>query len=217
MSIAQDPNELFDVVTWDGKPTGIQKRRADVHRDGDWHQAIHIWVVGRHEDGDFLLLQRRGMDKDTAAGKLDPTVGGHLGAGETQLADVREAQEEIGIAISPTDVVFAGTRRTVNEEPGVVDHELQFVYFYRCDAPLDAFRPNPAEVDALVRINIDDVLLVMSGQRKTAPVEVLDAVSRATGVAVATREELSRTFDRYLYRVAIAARGFLDGEPHFSV
>jgi hypothetical protein len=94
---------------------------------------------------------------------------------------------------------------------------LQFVYFYRCDASLDAFRPNPAEVDALVRITIDDVLLVMSGQRTSAPVEVLDAVTRATGVAVATREELSRTFDRYLYRVAIAARGFLDGEPHFSV
>jgi len=217
MSAAQDPDELFDIVTWDGKPTGIQKRRADVHRDGDWHQAIHIWVVGRDEDGDFLLLQRRGMDKDTAAGMLDPTVGGHLGAGETQAAVVREAQEEIGITISPTDVAFAGTRRTVYEEPGVVDHELQYVYFYRCDAPLETYRPNPAELDALVRVNLDEVLLVMSGQRKTAPVEVLDAVTREAEFAVATRQDLNRTFDRYLYRVAIAARQFLDGDRHFSV
>jgi len=29
MTAAQDPNELFDVVTWDGKPTGIQKRRIN--------------------------------------------------------------------------------------------------------------------------------------------------------------------------------------------
>ncbi|HYP61526.1 MAG TPA: hypothetical protein VEQ36_13940, partial [Thermomicrobiales bacterium] len=79
MTVAQDPNELFDVVTWDGKPTGIQKRRADVHRDGDWHQAIHVWVMGRDHDGEFLILQRRSMAKDTSPGMLDPTVGGHLG------------------------------------------------------------------------------------------------------------------------------------------
>ena len=30
-----DPNELFDVYRSDGTPTGVVKRRADVHRDGD--------------------------------------------------------------------------------------------------------------------------------------------------------------------------------------
>ena len=217
MSAAQDPDELFDIVTWDGKVTGVRKRRADVHRDGDWHQAIHIWVVGRDNGDDFLILQRRSLDKDTSPGRLDPTVGGHLGAGESIEAAMREAHEEIGISISPADVAFAGTRRAVNEEPGVVDRELQYVYFYRHDAPLDSYRPNPAEVDALVRVSIDEVLLVMRGDRRGASVEVLDAVTLETGFAIASAKELSRTFDRYLYRVAIAARQYMDGAPHFSV
>ena len=43
---AQDPDEPFDVITADGKPTGRVKSRAEVHRDGDWHRAIHVWLAG---------------------------------------------------------------------------------------------------------------------------------------------------------------------------
>ena len=46
MILAQDPDELFDVVDAGGNLTGIVKRRGDVHRDGDWHRAIHVWVIG---------------------------------------------------------------------------------------------------------------------------------------------------------------------------
>ncbi|MGI8964105.1 MAG: NUDIX domain-containing protein, partial [Thermomicrobiales bacterium] len=62
-SFAQDPEELFDVVNADGSPAGIVKRRADVHRDGDWHRAIHIWVYGANDRGPFLLMNRRGRLK----------------------------------------------------------------------------------------------------------------------------------------------------------
>src|SRR5215218_4884038 len=43
---AQDPGELFDVVTSGGEPTGIVKPRWQVHRDGDWHRSIHLWIYG---------------------------------------------------------------------------------------------------------------------------------------------------------------------------
>jgi hypothetical protein len=33
---------LFDILDSDGRPTGVTKRRGDVHRDGDWHGALHI-------------------------------------------------------------------------------------------------------------------------------------------------------------------------------
>lgn len=34
-TFAQDPDELFDGITENRLPTGVVKRRADVHRDGD--------------------------------------------------------------------------------------------------------------------------------------------------------------------------------------
>jgi hypothetical protein len=41
-----DPSiEHFDVLTPDGTPTGVSKPRSDVHRDGDWHACVHIWVI----------------------------------------------------------------------------------------------------------------------------------------------------------------------------
>src|SRR5665648_925233 len=74
-TFAQDPDELFDVITEDGAPTGIVKRRADVHRDGDWHRAIHVWVYGVEDSVPFLLFNLRGRHKDTWPGLLDVTVG----------------------------------------------------------------------------------------------------------------------------------------------
>src|SRR5690242_15381466 len=97
-SVAQDPAELFDVVRYDGTPTGVVKPRAAVHRDGDWHRAVHVWVTGLGPAGEpFLLAQRRSTAKDTWPGRLDATVGGHYRAGEGLAEALRETEEEIGV------------------------------------------------------------------------------------------------------------------------
>jgi isopentenyldiphosphate isomerase len=218
LTSAQNPDELFDVVTFRGEPTGVRKRRADVHRDGDWHRAIHLWVIGERDGQGFLLFQRRSLAKDTSPGKIDPTVGGHLGAGETWRDALREAEEEIGIPITERDVVHVGTRRGVNEaEAGVVDREIQDVFFARNDAPLSDYRPNPAELSALLRIEIDDALELFGGYQESAAVDVLDASTLEVGTGRVDRTDFASLFDRYVYRVAIAARSFLVGERHFSV
>ena len=87
----QDPSERFDVVLADGTPTGRTKARALVHRDGDWHRAVHVWIAGVGGDGEpFLLLQRRGLGKDTCPGRLDVTAGGDRRAGEGVDLTLRE-------------------------------------------------------------------------------------------------------------------------------
>src|SRR5215211_8527831 len=97
LSLAQDPTERFDVVNADGTPTGRTKARRDVHRDGDWHRAVHVWIAGIGRDGEpFLLFQRRGPEKDTWPNRLDETVGGHYRAGEQLRDSLREVEEEIG-------------------------------------------------------------------------------------------------------------------------
>lgn len=218
MKITQDPNELFDIVTWRGEPTGARKRRQHVHRDGDWHPAIHIWVVGERDGLGFMLLQRRSLGKDTQPGALDVTVGGHLAAGETWREGLREADEEIGLRVAEQDVVFAGVRRGIFEtDSGIRDHEIQHVFFARNDAPLTDYRPNPAELAGLIAISIDDMLELASGTIESASVEVLDSESRTVEPGQINRSVLAQSTDRYFYRVAIAARLFLAGERHFSI
>jgi len=172
---AQDPDELFDVVNEDGSPTGIVKRRADVHRDGDWHRAIHVWVWGVDDTGPYLLLNLRGREKDTFPGLLDVTVGGHLAAGETVEEAFREIEEEIGITPDPARFRYLGTRRAF----GDAERELQEVYLYRDNRPLGTFRPNPAELEGLVKMPLGSALALFGKTVARSECVVLVAGSRA--------------------------------------
>ena len=123
---AQDPGEPFDIITADGKPTGRVKSRAEVHRDGDWHRAIHVWVAGVDEHGaSFLTVQRRSPYKDTWPGRFDATVGGHYRAGETLAETLREVEEEIGVIPDLKDLRPLGVRVCANEaQPGIVRRSI---------------------------------------------------------------------------------------------
>ena len=117
---------MLEVLDEAGLPTGALKARAAIHRDGDWHRAFHLWVM--HPDG-HVLLQRRSAQKDLAGGKVDVSVAGHLRPGETLLDILREAEEEIGLALRPGDLDFLETIRSVRRYPsGEVDREFQDVY-----------------------------------------------------------------------------------------
>jgi isopentenyldiphosphate isomerase len=193
---AQDPDELFDVVAEDGTPTGVVKRRADVHRDGDWHRAIHVWVCGIDDGESFLLLNLRGQHKDTWPERLDVTVGGHLAAGEDIDQAFREIEEEIGIAADPASLHFLETRKAY----GLVERELQDVFLYRDDRPLKAYKPNPAELEGLVRVSVANALAIFGARVTSTDAVVLDAVTHEVRPFTVNEENLlpARYFDYYL-------------------
>jgi len=217
--LAQDPSELFDVVTADGRPTGRAKARAPVHRDGDWHRAVHVWIVGQDEGGEgFLLVQRRSPAKDTWPGRLDATVGGHLRTGEGIAEALREAEEEVGVAAALDDLRWLGTRRAVNEaEQGVRDRELQEVFLLRDDRPLTGYRPHPAELAALVRLPLPALLAFFAGEASAVAGQAIAPGEAAPRAVTLTRDDFIPSVDRYFYRVAIAAAAALRGERHVAV
>lgn len=219
--LAQDPAELFDVVRADGTPTGRSKPRADVHRDGDWHRSLHVWVAGIDRDaGPFLLFQQRSTAKDTWGGKLDATVGGHFGSGEGVPEALREVREELGIDPEPAALRPLGVRVCANEaQPGILDRELQQILLLRDDRPLAGYRPNPAEVAALVRFRLPALLDFLSG---SDPGSYLVGDLRRPGATEVVAASFGRhafipNIDNYFYRVAIAADAALRGERHVAV
>lgn len=197
---AQDPDELFDVVTEDGSPTGIAKRRADVHRDGDWHRAIHVWVYGIENGAPFLLMNLRGRHKDTWPGMLDVTVGGHLGAGETVEAAFREVEEEIGIVADPSRLRFLETRKAYGE----TERELQEVFLCRDDRPLADYRPNPAELEGLVQMSLTDACATFNGAVQTVDARLLRAADLVIAPFSVTVRELIPVHDGYYMRIVRA-------------
>lgn len=161
-----DPqDELFDVLDSNGKPTGAVKPRGAVHRDGDWHRGLHVWVYSIESNGRaYILFQRRSMGKDTWPGALDVAVGGHFSTGETLEDTLRETEEEIGLRATINELTPLGRRFIDYNGPGVIDRELNEVYALRCDQPLAAYRQHPDEVDGIVAIELSSVTALFHGE-----------------------------------------------------
>lgn len=173
MIATTDPqDERFDVLHPDGTPAGYAKPRREIHRDGDWHRALHIWVGGIGEDGEpFVLFQQRSATKDTFPNLLDVAVGGHVRAGETIADTAREAEEEIGLSVTLAELTRIGTRFVAGRSATVHDCEVQEVYAYRSDAPLAGYQLHPEEVDALCAVPLAKALALFAGERRVVPAQ----------------------------------------------
>src|SRR5947209_7500148 len=151
--------EMFDLYDAQGRPLGRSKARALVHRDGDWHRSVALWIV--RSDGS-LIFQRRSVTKDTWPDRLTASVSGHYAAGETLPEVLREAQEEIGRPATATDLMPIGLwRHDERSAPGVRDRELQDVFLWPLSTPMATLRPDPEEASALVQLRTLDVLRLL--------------------------------------------------------
>jgi 2-C-methyl-D-erythritol 4-phosphate cytidylyltransferase len=151
---AQDPGEIFDVVDLLDRPI-TRETRANVHRLGLLHRAVHILVF--RADGK-VFLQQRSMLKDTCPGLYTASCAGHLDAGESyDNAAVRELEEELGIP----PFAATGAIRFLFKSGPCAATGWEFIQVYRLDwdAPLS---PNPLEVSGGIWLTPSEVDAALS-------------------------------------------------------
>ena len=122
--------EYFDVLDENGNSTGKIKIRVDVHRDGNWHRVVHIWIINDHRE---ILLQKRCADKDCNPNMLDISSAGHLLAGESSIEGaIREIKEELNIDIQPNDLEFIETfQKEKVHSSNFINNEFSDMYILR--------------------------------------------------------------------------------------
>ena len=99
--------EYFDLVDSQRNLTGHKKLRAEVHRDGDWHKTVHIWIINSSHS---LLLQKRAASKDSYPSMWDISIAGHIEAGSDSPRTVlKEVAEELGIKLTNADAQYLFT------------------------------------------------------------------------------------------------------------
>ncbi len=138
--------ELIEVLTPEGRPTGVRKPKDAIHRDGDWHRAAHIWIVA--PDG-RILLQRRSLRKENNPGLWDVSAAGHVSAGESAVdAAVRETFEELALRITANDLQFVTTLREscVLNDNTYYDNEFHDLFLVRRDLDITSLKLDPEEV-----------------------------------------------------------------------
>lgn len=94
--------KYLDVLDEKGNPTGEKKIDNDVHRDGDWHRSVHVWIMNQREE---LLLQLRSEKKPAYPGRWDISAAGQVDAGEDAFTSaLRETKEELGMSLQKEDL-----------------------------------------------------------------------------------------------------------------
>jgi len=199
--------ELVDILDESGMPIGEVLPKSEAHRLGLWHRCFHCWICGSDAGGSYLLLQRRAATKDTWPGYLDITAAGHLAAGEKTLDGLREVEEELGLLVQPARLVPLGTRKVEQEISAGRDREFHEVFLLLDATPPGDLRLQEEEVDAVFRLDLDDVqVLYKTG---SAPArEFADGKASATQIHLA---EFVPQDEGYLGDVAGAARRLLSG------
>lgn len=163
--------EFITVIDHQRKKIGL-KSRADVHRDGDWHETFHCWLV----DGQKLLLQLRSETKADFPGLFDITAAGHLTAGETVRDGVREIYEEIGLNLTLDQLTSLGVFEDVIETATFLDREFAHTYLYTYAG--ETFTLDETEVADVVTVNLAAFQALLAGTQ--VETESISAISGKT-------------------------------------
>ncbi len=146
--------EFFDIRNPDGTVTGKVKERELVHRDGDLHGTVHIFIVRKGRGEPEILLQKRSAHKDSFPGCYDISAAGHLSAGQDYMeAACRELEEELGIHAETEDLHFIGYHEGFDKEifygKPFINHEISAIYLYEKEVDFGRLVLQEEEVESV--------------------------------------------------------------------
>lgn len=158
--------EFFDVLDEEGSKTGKIKPREEVHRDGDWHKSVHVWIVN---DNAEVLLQKRSPNKDSHPNMWDISSVGHLVAGDDSLSGaLREIKEELGVEVLPEQLSLIGTRKKASKpKKTFINNEFSDVYLLRWSLPLTQLHIQEEEVSAVKYVPLGEFRNMIHSGDKT--------------------------------------------------
>lgn len=166
ISLEITEEEFLNIMDGEDRITSKIKPRSLIHRDGDLHPTVHIWIIKRMDMGIYVLLQKRAPEKDTHPGCYDVSAAGHVSQGdEFRDTAVREVYEELGLTVLPENLDFIGTKKRCFSEKTdngkITDNELSAIYLYRHEIDIDKLTLQTSEVSEVYWAEIDELLSVM--------------------------------------------------------
>ena len=142
-------DEFIDIVTKDGEPTGRTALKSEAHKNGWYHNTIHLWLYTSKGE---ILLQQRSRKKAIHPLLWDVSAAGHIDAGETFIeAALRETKEEIGLQLNTEDLTKIGVKlhESSYDDGAIRDNEFHQIYIAELKLDLEHLIPQENEVEAL--------------------------------------------------------------------
>ncbi len=155
-------DEFLNLLDENERLTQKSKPRSLVHRDGDLHAVVHIWIIRRKDMGIYVLLQKRSDKKLINPGCFDVSAAGHITqCGEPRKTAVREIYEELGLEVPAEKLKIIGVHRNTYCNGEVKDNELSAVYICTDPIDTDSLSICKEEVADVCWAEIDEMLSVI--------------------------------------------------------
>ncbi len=128
------------------------RRKFEAHRKGLIHKGVCVWIMNSKNE---ILLQTRNSHVKFP-NMMDISFSGHIKAGESSLeAAIREGKEELGIDLDIDKLQYLFTCREHLEDDGYFENEIDDVFLYRTDIPLEAYSFCDHEVKEVSYVSLD--------------------------------------------------------------
>lgn len=161
--------EYFDIYDRDLNWLGTAPR-SEVHAKGLWHQTFQCWLVNATGAVPKLFLQLRAPNKDLFPNLLDISCAGHLSAGETVEAGVRELEEELGITARFQDLIPCGMFAEEDMiSASLIDREFCYVFLYEVELAASDFTLQEEEVSGLFEVDLGKFVQLVRGELMEIP------------------------------------------------
>jgi isopentenyldiphosphate isomerase len=127
--------ELIDIYDELGQKCGTEEK-LEVHRKALIHKGVCVWIINSNDE---ILLQTRNSHVKFPH-LMDISFSGHIRTGETALeAAIREGKEELGIDLDIDKLRYLFTCREYLELDGYFENEIDEVFLYKADIPLEEY------------------------------------------------------------------------------
>lgn len=153
-------DELIDIVTAEGVPTGKTALKSEIHTKGYYHNTVHIWF---YTDAGAILLAQRAATKSICPLLWDVSVAGHVDAGESmEDAAKREVWEEIHLKIKKKHLNKIGVFECFQTYPnGIIDNEFHHAFIYNLNKAEGIMQAAPDEVADLKLVSANEFFEIL--------------------------------------------------------
>jgi len=140
-------DELIDICDENNNLLGIQKGWGEIHKNGLWHRASHIWIYNLKGE---ILLQLRAKGKLLYPDMWDISAAGQVNAGEEPIiSGLREIEEEIGLLVKEGDLEFFEVKKRKSIFGDIKDNEFCYIYFLKFDGDIKNLKLQKEEVQSI--------------------------------------------------------------------
>ena len=150
-------DEMLDILDENGNSINKLKKRSRVHKDGNWHRTVHVWIISSNNK---VLIQKRAFGKLTYPDMWDISCAGHVESGSTsRMSAIRETKEELGIDLSLLELKKVGSVRQTYKNRDIHDNEIVDIFLVYRDISINKCHLQKSEVSQVRLILLAELKL----------------------------------------------------------